>query len=83
MSKRYRITVSGKGNFPLDMLRYDECWPRDALDAARIAPELPVTAHEEFRLWADPRIIVLYSNKYPTEQRWLSFGWACTFEEER
>lgn len=80
-NRTYRITVSGKGNFPLDMLRYDQCWPRDSADAARIVPELPISAHEEFGFWADPRIVTLLSNKHPTEHRWLSFGWACTYEE--
>jgi len=28
MARRYEFTVEGRGWFPVDMLRYDQCWPR-------------------------------------------------------
>lgn len=68
-----RFTVEGSGEFPLDMLRTDQCWPAGADDAARIS------AH----YWmADPfllrsRAITLETaGKYvPNRQRWSSFRW--------
>ncbi len=68
-----RFTVEGTGEFPLDMLRSDQCWPASADDAARIG------AHHAM---ADPggvraRTVTLETAaKYaPNRQRWLSFGW--------
>lgn len=68
-----RFTVEGAGEFPLDMLRSDQCWPAGADDSARIA------AHHG---GADPgevrgRMIRLETvAKYaPNRQRWLSFSW--------
>lgn len=29
MMYRHEITVSGKGRFPFDMLRYDQCFPKN------------------------------------------------------
>jgi len=59
--------VTGRGEFPLDMLRYDECWPSTTLDAMSI--ETPANRGK--------RTVTLESNRYmaPTEGRWLSFGW--------
>lgn len=28
MARTYHFTVEGRGSFPVDMLRYDCCWPR-------------------------------------------------------
>lgn len=56
------FTVEGSGPFPIDMLRYDLCWP---------AKE----AHSYHLLITDDRRIVLKGLKLPTTRRWESFGW--------
>ena len=58
------FTVHGKGHFPLDMLRYDGCYPRqvDMLDAV-----------EELRFVAMCHVGA--KNWKPTIGRWESFGW--------
>ena len=61
-----RFKVEGSGVFPLDMLRYDECWPLSGADSGII--------HESGK-----RIVELRgldpSGGRPTRWRWLSFMW--------
>lgn len=61
------FTVEGGGEFPFDMLRYDQCWPTGSMDAAAIT-------HEGKRRVALNGVAGLPGN-YPTHARWLSFGW--------
>lgn len=69
MSKTFRVQVSRFG-FPVDMLRYDSCWPASEQDSALIAASL----HEPDTL---PRIIVIAlrtdERMAPTVARWASF----------
>jgi hypothetical protein len=59
--------VEGTWDFPLDMLRYDLCWPASQSDAGLIAGTTLVGKAE--------RRITLKGLKLPTEARWVSFGW--------
>ena len=66
----YEYYVSGRGEFPFDMLRYDECWPVSGEDAVSMAID-----------FGDPerrktRSIRLRSYKEPTVGRWSSFVWS-------
>lgn len=66
------FVVLGRYPFPMDMLRYDCCWPRDSESAAEIA-----ASHSYMR---EPRAIyrVRLSTAAPvrtTPDRWRSFGW--------
>jgi hypothetical protein len=58
--------VTGKGDFPFDMLRYDLCWPASEQDARL----LPTDRHPY-----TGRTINLKGLKTPTAARWASFGW--------
>lgn len=42
MIKRYHhdATIQGTVPFPIDMLRYDECWPADESAAGKIADSI-------------------------------------------
>jgi len=69
---KVQFTVKGKGSFPLDMLRYDACFPNTQQDVAnldwdrgdrRIAREVTLVAYT-----SSPRLI-------PTTARWSSFMW--------
>lgn len=71
MSKlhRYVVIVKGSGQFPLDMLRYDHCWPRTLSDSAKMDKD-----------WGgELRTIELLADKprawVPTVGRWHSFTW--------
>ena len=68
MSTLNTFTVAGKGTFPLDMLRYDQCWPKAPKDADEIKSE-----GESFR---SARTVTLQSWKgEATAARWSSYGW--------
>ena len=67
-SKWYQFTVRGTGTFPLDMLRYDGCYPKETKDALNIAED------------CNMRTVTLIKpvdskNNTPTFDRWKSFGW--------
>jgi len=64
------FTVEGKNEFPLDMLRYDICWPASESNSRLI--EASFSDHAR----GDVRRIELKGLKLPTVARWASFGWA-------
>jgi len=75
----YIITfeVAGGGAFPLDMLRYDHCFPNSTGDAFALA---------EDRHTGTPVKLIAYSNSNdwePTKDRWASFGWTVSNVEGR
>lgn len=57
--------VVGTGEFPFDMLRYDQAFPNTGDDAGLIAATRCIDSVE----------ITLRSIKPPTVERWKSFGW--------
>lgn len=62
-----RFIVEGRGPFPVDMLRYDRCFPHDSADASQI---LEPRERRKVTLTTDsPRV---------TPARWRSFGWVMT-----
>lgn len=66
----YRFKVTGHGDFPTDMLRYDQAWPRDMESAHRM-------------LNGTGRYTVeLNSILFPTVARWESFGWTVEMVED-
>ena len=67
----FRFAVEGRGAFPLDMLRYDRCFPRSETDA-NIAQD-----HENIRTVRKVELTALERPSYwqPCEGRWESFGW--------
>lgn len=67
-----QFTVEGFGEFPVDMLRYDSCWPGRPEDAAAIID------HGDFRTRRAVQLVTAHATKgYPkiTDDRWSSFGW--------
>jgi hypothetical protein len=62
--------------FPIDMLRYDSCWPMRQEDVANITHSLDVRTRSD---QGTTMTLVSYSDTKhsakPTEARWLSFGW--------
>jgi hypothetical protein len=67
-----KFEVEGSGEFPIDMLRYDQCWPTDTADALKIRP-----AYGGDGSGLERRTISLSTTgKYvPTRGRWDSFTW--------
>ncbi len=66
----YATPVAGVLPFPIDMLRYDACWPASEEDSHLIECTL---RHE-----TDHRVLVtVYHRRYLlTAVRWESFGWS-------
>jgi hypothetical protein len=72
-AKTVMFTVEGGGTFPIDMLRYDACYP--ASEADSYATEWNVgdglrRVTLKHRVTKDECL-----NHYPTEDRWKSFTW--------
>lgn len=67
---RHKLTVSGSGNFPLDMLRYDQCWPESQFDVEKIG-------YDADRIPRPVSVVAVTDNKTSPfrEDRWRSFGW--------
>lgn len=63
---RYHYTVTGRGRFPFDMLRYDQAWPEDG------GMSMGGGNGEDSRERREQRLIGLNP---PTADRWASFGW--------
>lgn len=58
-----------KGIFPVDMLRYDECWPASQDDAYEIAAS-QMSENDDMGYWT----VAIASRKPLTLDRWKSFG---------
>jgi hypothetical protein len=65
------FTVTGKGTFPADMLRHDQCYPADTTSALAIVTPSGVLSRTVYLRhvsgWGDLA--------GPTVARWASFGW--------
>lgn len=69
---RREFTVEGPGPFPIDMLRYDSCWPKnESPDSKAIEDSFPVR-----RVRGVVTRATLLSDKpsAPEVGRWASFG---------
>lgn len=60
------FSVQGSGAFPMDMLRYDLCWPATETDANMLGT---------VGAFGTNRTISLKGLKPPTSNRWASFSW--------
>jgi len=64
-NKNWLAQVEGRDEFPIDMLRYDQCWPERELDSGLIQRH------------GENRIILVRGDRTigPTVDRWKSYGW--------
>lgn len=66
-----RVVVQGKGIFPIDMLRYDACFPDSEADS------ITIMAAETGAVAGSQRVTLRKVGNQPwTPERWLSFGWS-------
>lgn len=72
MSWESTFTVEGATAFPLDMLRFDECWPVTPDDAALIEQTLRHENNGRVRIKLGSAKSTYY---VPTARRWDSFLW--------
>jgi len=66
--KLQKFVVKGLGQFPIDMLRYDQCFPLREDESAKIAKSWRGLDIELGRHVTD-------ESDEPSYDRWLSFGW--------
>jgi len=69
------FTVRGRGEFPWDMLRYDQCWPDTASDLAKILPRYETGDPREAFQARDIRLGTAKNWMSITRKRWESFDW--------
>lgn len=80
--KLRRFKVRGPGRLPVDMLRYDCCWPDTGEDAALIEAKADPLASREERQRVQGKVqergitLASYSEHAPCVGRWESFGWS-------
>ena len=61
--------------FPIDMLRYDACYPATSDDAVKISASIrDARAYIEIYAWPESYIDLVGQVK-PRSERWKSFGW--------
>jgi hypothetical protein len=66
------ITVTGMTPFPIDMLRYDACWPASSVDSGKIDASIKRANAEPLEI----SLTVAAGYSGPTVARWASFGWS-------
>ena len=71
MLYEHEATVEVRGAFPVDMLRYDRCYPASEEDAKAIAQSLAERGREPYRV--ELKALSL-SREHWTRARWRSFG---------
>lgn len=67
----FRYRVQGRYGFPLDMLRYDRCWPVDGIGAMHDS-----IAQDSLPYTSGPFEVILMGEFPPTVDRWASFQWS-------
>lgn len=76
-----RFTVRGRGEFPIDMLRYDRCWPRTGEDVLRIEPSYTSRGDLSTREVTLYKYTQLKRGSVAEAGRWRSFGWEVITED--
>lgn len=71
---RTTFTATGEGSFPIDMLRYDQCFPADSEGVDALMHGGSVV-----------RLALLHPTRTVrlTPDRWESFGWHITVDSTR
>jgi hypothetical protein len=76
MKTVYTFFISGRGQFPLELLSDQECWPfkpRDALALRQIRAEENAELAHRYPLL--DRVVALRSYKKPERGEWAAAGW--------
>jgi len=63
--------VEGEGDFPLDLLRQERCWPARPQDGRAIAIGMRDAVGPTYRQVA----LATHNPKAPSERRWRNKGW--------
>jgi len=68
----FTFEVMGRGKFPMDMLRYDNCWPATQDDVTKLVESMtnPDYLRMDWKITLRTRTL-----NTPTLGRWISFEW--------
>jgi hypothetical protein len=69
----HEFVVNGVGSFPIDMFRFDLCYPKSEEDSATIEKSFRQSERGEHS-------VRLVSSKAPTLDRWRTFGWKLSMD---
>ncbi len=79
MKLYFEIRVTGRGEFPFDMLRHSQCWPVGAADACA----LPVPYHDPGkRRTVHLGMIGNWAQSVACVERFKSFLWTAEITQE-
>ena len=70
------MVIKGKGDFPIDMLRYDDCFPATESDSYAIAKTFD--SYGEWEICVKKQVRTYSKVRDWTNGRWASFG--CSME---
>lgn len=77
MTAFIKIVATGRGQFPVDMLRFHQAWPARSEDALRISASRDVDTPEQ-----DYVLLTAEEPGYHALQRWKSFGWSARVQPD-
>lgn len=77
MARVYRFTVEGRMRFPVDMLRYDACYPANNESVTAITDSLDSLRRRE-NITATYKVDLVSQVHGCEPARWASFGWTVT-----
>ena len=71
---RASVSIPDHGRFPVDMLRYDQCYPCGEQDSSRIEASLAARTAAPFAVCVERVTTARDWNAAFTRERWESFG---------
>jgi hypothetical protein len=74
MRFEHMFKVRGQAAFPIDMLRYDRCWPGTREDSGKVARSLRQEHHDTTDI--NLMSVTMDPNWRPAVDRWRMCGWS-------
>jgi hypothetical protein len=73
---QFIVKAPARESFPIDMLRYDACYPAcNSMAVEHISMSLSMKRQDKLDCYPDGWVVTLISDHEPTVGRWESFGW--------
>lgn len=69
---KYSVKSVKSNHFPLDMLRYNQCWPESQGDMDKLRAAYYCTEEDKQKAI----VVNITGINPPSVERWRSFGWA-------
>jgi len=72
--KIWKFEVESRHRFPLDMLRYDNCYPNNGDSVQAMYDSFDRVKNDDGS--CGPYLVMMTAYSEPTVGRWQSFGWS-------